>query len=500
MSTLQYVGARYVPVFFKNPNGTAEWKANTYYEAMTIVYYNNSTYISRMPVPVSIGNPAENSNYWLLSGNYNGQIMAIQKSISDIESNDAIRNNNQIVYPEYFGAKGDGVTDDAPAIRKALQYCEKNKVNLAFNRKIYFVATSESKNTLFPLPSNFILCGNKAIIRLSSSLASSFIFANKTDNTVGGYSASYNITIKDLSIEGNQTQNTLIGFIHSRNVTIENCMFSNITGWHMVELNSCIASRVSNCHFLNYSGSEMLQIDSASDNNVFPGYGPWDGTLSREIIISNCNFELSDNGAAIGSHTKNQEAHDIVINNNVFRSLKKGCSFATMAGLTANNNDFSETNIGFEFAFNSNYRNINIKDNTYFTSNSTGKFITGTQISNSEICGNNITGTKGHMIEIGMQNTLVSNNNFLEGCDMINITGSDSAYNMITVNRHRGTSGGNIAFERTNINYNYLIGNRCKSMTFGSTSGLILLSNIIIEPTELGSAIHGNNVINNKIV
>lgn len=69
-STVQYVGARYVPKF-ADP---VEWQSNTYYEALTIVTYNNSSYTSKIPVPATVGNPAENGTYWALTGNYNSQV------------------------------------------------------------------------------------------------------------------------------------------------------------------------------------------------------------------------------------------------------------------------------------------------------------------------------------------------------------------------------------------------------------------------------------------
>lgn len=65
-----YVGARYVPKF-ANP---LEWAENTAYEAMTVVSYNNNSYTSKIPVPGTIGNPANNPQYWALTGNYNAQV------------------------------------------------------------------------------------------------------------------------------------------------------------------------------------------------------------------------------------------------------------------------------------------------------------------------------------------------------------------------------------------------------------------------------------------
>lgn len=83
MATLQYVGARYVPKLFDGGHGGMEWQPNTYYEPLTIVTYNNSSYTSRGPVSASIGNPAENGEYWALTGNFNAQLQQIQEDLQN---------------------------------------------------------------------------------------------------------------------------------------------------------------------------------------------------------------------------------------------------------------------------------------------------------------------------------------------------------------------------------------------------------------------------------
>lgn len=66
----QYVGARYVPKFAS----PVEWAPSTSYEALTIVTFNNASYTSKIPVPPTVGNPANNPQYWALTGNYNAQV------------------------------------------------------------------------------------------------------------------------------------------------------------------------------------------------------------------------------------------------------------------------------------------------------------------------------------------------------------------------------------------------------------------------------------------
>ena len=66
----QYVGARYVPKLAS----PVEWAADTSYEALTIVTFNNASYTSKIQVPPTVGNPANNPKYWALTGNYNAQV------------------------------------------------------------------------------------------------------------------------------------------------------------------------------------------------------------------------------------------------------------------------------------------------------------------------------------------------------------------------------------------------------------------------------------------
>lgn len=80
----QYVGARYVPKFAS----PVEWAPSTSYEALTIVTFNNASYTSKVPVPPTVGNPANNPQYWALTGNYNAQVEQYRQEVS--ENNDKI--------------------------------------------------------------------------------------------------------------------------------------------------------------------------------------------------------------------------------------------------------------------------------------------------------------------------------------------------------------------------------------------------------------------------
>lgn len=82
----QYIGARYVTKIYENSldSSSAEWESGVTYEPLTLVTYLNSSYLSKKNVPGSIGNPASNPSYWVVTGAYNGQIATLQNQINTI--------------------------------------------------------------------------------------------------------------------------------------------------------------------------------------------------------------------------------------------------------------------------------------------------------------------------------------------------------------------------------------------------------------------------------
>lgn len=84
----QYIGARYVAKIYENSQNpdSAEWESNVNYEPLTIVTYNNGSYMSKKQVPATVGNPPSNTQYWTQTGFYNGQIAQLQQDIIDINN------------------------------------------------------------------------------------------------------------------------------------------------------------------------------------------------------------------------------------------------------------------------------------------------------------------------------------------------------------------------------------------------------------------------------
>lgn len=88
MRYTKYTGARYVVKIYENSVNplSADWEVGKTYEALTLVTYQKSTYLSKKPVPSTVGAPTSNPQYWTLTGYYNGYVSTLQKQIDDLNS------------------------------------------------------------------------------------------------------------------------------------------------------------------------------------------------------------------------------------------------------------------------------------------------------------------------------------------------------------------------------------------------------------------------------
>ena len=109
MAVREYVGARYVPIF-SDVNGGV-WDNTHAYEPLTIVKYGNDYYTSRKPVPVGVA--ITNTQYWVLTGEYNGAIASLQQDIQDLDERvDWLQDGGDII------AVSDNIAKNLKAYRK----------------------------------------------------------------------------------------------------------------------------------------------------------------------------------------------------------------------------------------------------------------------------------------------------------------------------------------------------------------------------------------------
>lgn len=97
-----YIGNRYVPVF-ANP---VEWDNLREYEPLTIVTYQGTAYTSRKTVPV--GTALSNTEYWVVTGNYNAQVEMYRREVDKIKGAYYVLSG--------IGGIGDGSTDNTGVI------------------------------------------------------------------------------------------------------------------------------------------------------------------------------------------------------------------------------------------------------------------------------------------------------------------------------------------------------------------------------------------------
>ena len=226
MSELQYVGARYVPKF-ADPY---EWQANTIYEPLTVVMYNRNSYTSKKQVPANIGEPTNNPEYWVCTGNYNAQIEeitnAIAKEISDRTNADSAL-DNKIEQEVTDRSNADSALED----KISAEVTARTEADSALDNKIEQEVT-DRKNLIEQLsgdtvikssgdvliggedislsPSGNLIYGNPTelndyfkTVPVMSARGSAYDVLVKTDNTASLYAALKNV--KDYGAVGDGT-------------------------------------------------------------------------------------------------------------------------------------------------------------------------------------------------------------------------------------------------------------------------------------------------------
>lgn len=99
MAVTQYIGARYIPLFYEASDHSNTWEAGVVYEPLVIVTYLNQSYTSKIPVPASVGNPADNPDYWAMTGAYNAQVAQLSQDVDDLRT-DVQGLAGVMLYPE----------------------------------------------------------------------------------------------------------------------------------------------------------------------------------------------------------------------------------------------------------------------------------------------------------------------------------------------------------------------------------------------------------------
>ena len=172
----------------------------------------------------------------LSNGTLHGTNTSILTGISYIFNNMAFDGDWKVpfIYPEYFGAKGDGVTDDRDAIQKSLDSNISNTIKLL--QKTYIIKsyiTLEEYNYGIVIPTRKILLGSNT----SNYTKDSKILISKDIDVFAFIKLKdRNTTIKDILVEGELKEDGSLIFSHGictgvgsfayiilENVKVKNC-------------------------------------------------------------------------------------------------------------------------------------------------------------------------------------------------------------------------------------------------------------------------------------
>lgn len=92
MALKKYIGARYTPKFM------GAWDAQTVYAALSVVYANEQSYVSRKTVPA--GTELTNTEYWVKSADWNAQVAEYNRNVENYNRNVEEYNKNVIAYEQ----------------------------------------------------------------------------------------------------------------------------------------------------------------------------------------------------------------------------------------------------------------------------------------------------------------------------------------------------------------------------------------------------------------
>lgn len=208
-----------------------------------------------------------------------------------------------------FGAKGDGVTDDAPAFQAAINSTPLG-AHVIIPEGTYRIGSQlvlEEGTWLDADPHARIVRAHSGYIACNGIVG---------ESTWGGHSGPGNIRISGGIWDGNgvayPSKSAIIHVAHSRNLTVERATFKDAAASHHIEINSTDHATVRDCHFLGYVGpaddpiNEAVQIDVAQEGALF--VGAYDSTPCNDILIDHCYFGVSGTPGSttlmrgVGSH------------------------------------------------------------------------------------------------------------------------------------------------------------------------------------------------------
>ena len=163
MALKKYIGARYTPKFM------GAWDAQTTYAALSVVYANEQSYVSRKTVPA--GTELTNEDYWVKSADWNAQVAEYNRNVENYNKNVEAYNKNVEAYQQAvntfyadtlhsYDTKAEMVADQDLKLGDTLLTCGETAIGDGGGSFYQVVAETSAKavalkNGLYALPFEF---------------------------------------------------------------------------------------------------------------------------------------------------------------------------------------------------------------------------------------------------------------------------------------------------------------------------------------------------------
>lgn len=343
-----------------------------------------------------------------------------------------------IYYADWFNLKGDGVTDDLPALQTLASSVEEN-ATIIFSNRTYFLNITNTATTI-QFSNNIKIKGEGGLIKTSNSdnLNSLLTFRNTVIYIEGS-----NVTVENQNFQGLSLN------LSTQSSIVSNCKFTNLystaISYNVVEQS---VHTVKNCKFEGHiwtNGGYFAAIQRGGTNNQ---------AKIKNLSVMDCDFKNLI--SAINMHNveqaniSNSKFEAISLNVLKIDSYNSICEVSNCYfDLNTQNSGSSNPNINanslYLFFLQTGFNNVEFKNNTIKGNpRASGlSFFDGSMINSNINIEKNIFDNSKNSI-VGLQgNSTVRNNTFIN-CDTSINVGNSTNYKRLLLIEHNIFSESNI--------------------------------------------------------
>ena len=338
----------------KDVNEKQETKMENFEKALAQekVYVFDNVYAMKNANNLKAGMYCITKGYYTPNDGGKGEYLIRTKTDSDVDDGGSIHELLKDLVAEliiedsinvhWFGAKGDGVTDDWQAIQNCFLYVKNNLIDtenkflIYFNpSKIYYINKTLAifSNTDFNLNGSTLLCNKTHALHNFRSEAWGDGWTVTDESTE--YNGEGNIYVHNGTFHHGS-----VSFIHGHDILFEDIDFIDSKNDHWFEICAEKNFTIKKCNFKgvrseNNGNREMIQIDVCS-YYAFPWFTSnsicYDSTVNKNIVIDSCTFDRGIEPTwqyffrGIGNHVGtgiSNKHENIVISNCTFKNATK---------------------------------------------------------------------------------------------------------------------------------------------------------------------------------